>query len=539
MKHVKFFVFLCILTFTVSCGQQIRFIQYKVQKGETVDNIAKKLDIKVRYLKRLNPGLDSIPKTNSYIVVPEKKLAIFKNKLKENSVIVADSISNTTNQPGIISVLGEPREQFVTYEIQKGDTFYSLNKKFEVNRAELLLLNPELSKGLKVGMILKIKEIPNEVIKEEIFYSDYIDNNTSLKVALLLPFRTVEYSNDTLTLKEIFYGNTLVNIATDFYLGAEIAVDSLRRKGVDIELNVFDTGGRGTNEINNIIFEKDLNNNNVIIGPFYSSEVKTVASNVNIPVVFPVYSKSQSEFNLSNIVKTSPDKKVFREELQRYVNENFDGGNIIIVSDDKYDNSQISRQIKIDLESSSLLSDTIVKTVNILIPKDGYIAKDRFLEILKPDTKNWVILATDNNIIVSDAINSLISLPEQTTVKLFTFDKGLVYDKIDNRKLAKIGFTYVSDEFVDESSLSSRVFRKQYLKKNNALPSFYATKGFDITYDILIRLASGNDLKSTLEEGMSMRVETKFDYRNSESISENNGLFIIQYNKDLSLIKLK
>lgn len=533
MKHLKIFIFLCILTFTVSCGQQIRFIQYKVQKGETVSEIAQKLDMKAGYLIRLNPGIDSFPIANSYIVVPEKNLKNFNKKLKENIKVVTESISDSSKVVEIEKVL----PQFVVYKVKKGDTFYNLNKAFEVTRGELLLLNPELSEGLKLGMILKIKEIPTEITKEGVFYSDYIKVDKELKVALLLPFRADKYKSDTLTLKEIFIRNaTLVNIATDFYLGAEVAIDSLRRKGVNIELNVFDTGDRKGNEIAKIISEKDLNSNDVIIGPLYSEELQKVAANVNIPVVFPVYSKNQSEFSSSNIVKTSPDKKVFREELERYILENFDGGHVIIVSDDALENLQTSRSMKASLGS---MSDTIIKTINILSPKEGFIEKDRFLEILEPNTKNWVIIATDNNVIVSDVVNSLISLPEETAVKVFTFDKGEVYDNIDNGKLAKIGFTYISDDFVDESSLNSRIFRNQYLQRNKALPSFYATKGFDITYDILIRLASGNDLKSTLEEGMSTRVETKFDYRNSKYIAENKGLFIVQYNEDLSLTKLK
>ncbi|MFT6192346.1 MAG: LysM repeat protein [Polaribacter sp.] len=539
MKHLKFFIFLSILTFTVSCGQQMRFIQYKVQKGETMSKIAQKLEMKTPDLIRLNPDVLGEPVPNSFIVVPQKKLKILKNKLKGiANQVVSDSIADSTYLNDTNGLLDEFKEKFIVYEVKKGDTFYALNKAFEVSRGELLLLNPELSEGLKVGMILKIKEIPAQNVTDEFFYSDYIDPGTDLKVALLLPFRTDKYSNDTLTLKEIFTRNaTLVNIATDFYLGAEVAIDSLRGKGIDIQLNVFDTGGRNSDKISSIIFEKDLNNHNVVIGPLYSEEVQTVAENVNIPVIFPVYSKNQSEFSSSNIVKTSPDKRVFREELERYIKENFDGGNIIVVSDDKFDNLQISRLIKMSL--ASVASDTIVKTIKILSPQEGYIEKERFLEILEPNTKNWVVIATDNTVIVSDVVNSLISLPEETSVKVFTFDKGGVYDKIDNRKLAKIGFTYVSDDFVDESSLSSRIFRKQYLQKNKALPSFYATKGFDITYDILIRLASGKDLKSTLEEGMSMRVETKFDYRNSTNISENKGLFIVQYNEDLSLTRLK
>ena len=98
----------------------------------------------------------------------------------------------------------------------------------------------------------------------------------------------------------------------------------------------------------------------------------------------------------------------------------------------------------------------------------------------------------------------------------------------------------MSDEFVDEASPSTQLFNTQYLKKNNALPSFYATKAFDITYDILMRLASGDDLKSTFQKGASYRVETKFDYLNTPTgLSENKGAFIVRYNKDLSLTRLK
>ena len=55
MKHVKFFVFLCILTFAVSCSQQKKYIQYKVKEGETMRTIASDLDMKTKDLLRLNP----------------------------------------------------------------------------------------------------------------------------------------------------------------------------------------------------------------------------------------------------------------------------------------------------------------------------------------------------------------------------------------------------------------------------------------------------------------------------------------------------
>jgi hypothetical protein len=207
----------------------------------------------------------------------------------------------------------------------------------------------------------------------------------------------------------------------------------------------------------------------------------------------------------------------------------------MIVGDGNPTSNAISFSMKQSLESH----DSISK-VHVLKPVKGYIKKERFLEILKPNVKNWVVFSPNDNVIVKKAINSFISLPESTSVKAFAYDKGKGFDEEDNLKLAKIGFTYVSDEYVDEKSYSTQLFNKQYYTKNNALPSFYATKGIDITYDILMRLASGNNLKETFKEGASFRVESKFDYHyNPSKASENKGLFILQYNKDLSLTRLK
>lgn len=519
-----------------------------------MSRIAQKLEMTTSNLIRLNPDVNGEPRANTFLVVPEKKLNNFKNKGNVNPELDGDSTVENTDVTEEEKRLEALKEKYEVYEVKKGDTFFNLKQRFGLTRGELLLLNPELKEGLKLGMILKIKEISTEVVLTDLdFYTDAINYNKDLKVALLLPFRTYKYKSDTLLLKEIFANNSrLVNIATDFYLGAEIAIDSLRNQGVTIEFTAFDTGERRSNQINKIISENNLNDNDVIIGPLYSEEATTVASNVNIPVIYPVYSSDQSNFTASNIVKTSPEKKVFRDELERYIIENFNKtdsliandsiinqinfikkGNIIIVGNDDFESVKTSKLIQTNLTFGTSA------VVNIIQPEEGYIAKTRFLELLKPNENNWVIIATDDTVIVSDAINSLISLPEETAVKVFTFDKGRVYDKVDNRKLAKIGFTYVSDDFIDENAVNSRIFNNQYQKKNNTLPSVYATKGFDITYDVLIRLASGNDLKTTLDAGISRRIETKFDYRNSTYISENKGLFIVQYNKDLTLTRLK
>ena len=68
--------------------------------------------------------------------------------------------------------------------------------------------------------------------------------NSSIKLALLLPFKANE--NISKEAKNIFSKNkSLANIVTDFYMGAEIAIDSIKKQGVSVETKVFDTGKKG------------------------------------------------------------------------------------------------------------------------------------------------------------------------------------------------------------------------------------------------------------------------------------------------------
>ncbi|WP_237588948.1 PBP1 and LysM peptidoglycan-binding domain-containing protein [Polaribacter sp. DS7-9] len=492
--------------------------------------------MKTTELMLLNPDVGRKPPVNTVIVIPNKKMVVTEQgnsiNTEDNSIVVKDDTNNTESLNFKDGIIEENDKLFVGYQVKKGDTFYSLTRFYNVSKDEMIALNPELSEGLKTGQIIKIKDIEAGESLDKNIYEDVIEDSNSLKVALLLPFLANDY--DSIESKDIFLKSKLANIVTDLYLGAEIAIDSLEKQGLNVELNVFDTERKNT-KINSILSENILNDYDVIIGPLYSEEAEKVAANVKTPVIFPVYSKNQSNFKSSRLIKTAADKSIFRKGLIDYISESFTSGNLILVGDGSSASNMSSNVIKTSLEKHDSIN-----YISVLKTRDGYIAKDRFLEVLKPNTNNWVVLTSDDEVLVADAINSLISLPDSTDVRVFAINKGKAFDKIDNKKLAKVHLTYASDEYVDESSKTTQLFNKQYYIKNNVLPSFYATKGFDITYDVLMRLASGNRLEATFKDGASYRVETKFDYDTKLFGSvDNNGLFIVQYKEDLSLVRLK
>ncbi len=63
--------------------------------------------------------------------------------------------------------------------MEQGDTVFSIVNKFGVTIDELIALNPDLSKGLKTGMVLKIKKLDAAYTKK---------NGDALNVVLMLPF---------------------------------------------------------------------------------------------------------------------------------------------------------------------------------------------------------------------------------------------------------------------------------------------------------------------------------------------------------------
>ena len=546
MKHFKLLVTFFVFTIAVSCGQQKKYVTYKVKQGETMRSIAKKLDVKTKDLLRLNPDVGRRPSANTEIFIPNKNTINLIEKKEDTpiDIVVKDSIKQ--DSINIVNQIEELKKEFVIHNVSKGDTFYSLTRYYNVLKSDLIELNPELIEGLKLGAAIKIKKIV-EGENLDVIYKDTISYDSSVKLALLLPFRAKLF--DTIPSQEIFQNDRLNNIVTDFYLGAELAIDSLRNQGVNVALTVIDTEDRNT-VINDLISNQTLEGQDAIIGSIYSDETKKLANRVSAPLIFPVFSKSQTSFRSTRIVKTSPDKHLYKEKLLSYISKQYKNENIIVVGDSTATSITEVKQI-----ANILKQHDSINEVHEIIPHYGYIAQERFLKMMKPDTtniKNWVIIATNNNVVSADAINSLISFPdppepededeepeEKTNylVKLFGFEKS---DYVDYSKLAQLEFVHVTDTYVDENSLAARTFNKQYLQKNKALPSYYATRGFDVTYDVVMRLASGNDLYDTFKEGVSYRVESKFDFnKRLFSISENRGLYLLEFQPDLSIKRIE
>ena len=608
MGKIKILVFACILTFTISCSQQKRYVTYEVKKGETMRDIANRLGVKTKDLLRLNPDVGRRPDAKTLIVIPNPKLNTTKTEpadesentnpvdevtvevpkdsiatdslkvakivyeytthtvaaketvyaltkkynisksellklnpeypdLKNNKLSIGQVLKVIATEKKTYISLEEDLKNHVTHEVQPKETVYSLTRFYNITKEDLIRLNPEfpgiVENKIKYGEVLRIRKIEEKKDTDSSkFYIDTIAQDASIKLAILLPFKSKQYSD--LPYKDVFKKNKLANMVTDFYMGAEIAIDSLKQQGVAIDVTLFDTGNRGEN-IDAILEQNKLEDVDVVIGPFYSNKAELVASKVKSPVIFPHFSKNQDAFSSSKLIKAEPDIETHTQFLTTHLKEIYNGETIFVVGDgEDYSNNQVKNIVN-DLKKHDSISE-----ITVLKPEDGYIKKERFTDAMKPKTHCWILMTSDDKVAVADALNSMVVLPEDVTAQMFSVTKNGAYNDIDNNKLAKLEFCYVTNNFIDKKAIETKVYTKKYRAKNFAYPTEYSNKGFDVTYDILVRLASGERLSNTFDQGVSFRLESKFDYRKKLfGSTSNDGLFIVKYNTNLDLQRLK
>lgn len=478
---------------------QIHIIKAK----ETKFGIARKYGISIAELEALNPG------------VPENFPIGTQLKVPETSVTESATIEDET---------------FDFYEVQPKEGFFRLKVKLGLSQEEIVALNPYAKDGLKEGMILKIpKEISNALAANarKVNLEGKITDRSQKRVVVLLPFQLRKMVSDSLKdNKELIKNNRTMRIALDFHSGVLMAAEFAKDKGISTELNVYDTAGN-LNTLSGILTGNDFSSIDAVIGPLLSKNVERAASvlkSKNVPVFSPL---SNRNIKLtSNLFQTLPSEDLLETTMIEYLRKNAGDRNIILISDSE----------KVKQKQALLIALPGAKT---LAPREkGFFYLVDIENKIDKTRENWVILESNNPVILSNVVGLLNGMPEEYQIRLFTTDKNENYEfnDISNMHLAHLNFTFPSNR-KSYNYEDKNAFVVSYKNKYGVLPNRFAVRGFDVTYDVLLRLAAkGNVYDASNDDFETEYVENKFRYRKKMfSGYKNSALYILKYNQDLQL----
>ncbi len=453
-----------------------------------------------------------------------------RNGLKEGMVI---RIPQTKLDAGEVNT-----DNYIFYEVKPKQTVYSLTRKLGLSYKELLALNPDLIDGLKAGMILKLPkakagslEVRNSLVLDKISLLDSLHAENKPKLLFLLPFRLdkIDMADMEGVVSAIEKRND-VKLSLGLYSGALIALDSLADLGISVDVKTLDNQ-LDVSRTKALLAKENLKDYNAIVGPLDGPSFQQVAmsaSNYHVPVIAPI--RVPNDVNLANVFFTYPSDELLRDRMLAYMDTIRTNQHVIVI----YDNKHLTEK-KLILEKFPTADSLEI----VQEEKSIGVNLEKLKQLLTLGKDNWVFLETDNSKLVS-SVSSILnsSINKDVKVRMLTTNRNRAFenDVISVSHLSNLNFTYPSAY----REIGNNSFVKRYQQRFGSTPDRYAVRGFDVVYDLLLKLAYKNDLFliSTMI-GETEYNGNKFSYEKYPASGYfNQSSYIIAYD-DMQIVELK
>jgi peptidoglycan DL-endopeptidase LytF len=463
--------------------------EYIVQQKDNYYRISRQFNITKEELFALNPGLEEKG------LKPGESIKVNKSGTKSSGADVFQENSNpktkvdSGNEKSSSNTVSS-EDDYVTYTVQQGDTVFSIVNKFGVTIDELIALNPELSKGLKTGMVLKIKKLDPAYVKK---------NGDALSVVMMLPFG---YST----------GETQYRtMALDFLTGAKLAIERNARNGQKLDIKIVDSGNEAS--FRNSLTQINPDNTDLIIGPFFKSNVVDVldfTKNQKIPIVAP-FANSPELYNYSNLIIVETNDQTYADKIVEEVKSAFSDQKIYIVADSKKENANY---IKAGLEKTLRNPNITIVNSSADIQLDKNMMTGQSAPVI-------AILASDNDTAGEAFAGRVIALSKEVQgVKAFSMYYAPVFEKkVDD--LSQAHLVYLMDRKINTEGSFEKEILAAYKNKYCKTPPKFAIVGFDIVNDMLTRENKKGEIFRQMNK-VQTQLATKFEFVKSKA----NGAYV-------------
>ena len=677
------------------------FLTYKVKKGNTLHYIAKRFDVSVEDILKYNPSAEKGIGKGDVLRIPDKDDL---ERIKTEQAL-QPQIQNTTTHTvkanetlfsiskqygisiveliqlnpqagqglkvgmvlqlssGVASVTRNqdqavPNESYFTHLVESGDTFWSLERKFNTTRDDLERINPVLKEGLKAGLRIRIPSqnvpefevvpndesaftkytvkrgetiygiarhfgvsipalkrvnpvldyrglvegesilIPNEkevaveqtekspFTFEEPAYNDsrfavqFRSENLPVdcqpnpqahfeiyNVGLLLPFYLP--ANDTINLKQVIpdaeqadeqedlmasadsfivRSNRIIYPRSEsfvqFYEGVLIALDSLKKAGMNIRLHVYDTN-QNKATIQSIINQPEFRSLNLIIGPVFPELQGPVAefARVNrIPMISPLSAAGDFEQTNPFYFKINPTKEYLIRQTSNYIADEYFDKNLVVLQMGEYQHLPEAQLVNLSREKL-FASSYRNQTQQVLfheynLPQEGALGLSR---ILSKEQENVFIIPSETEAQVSVAVTNLNAVAENYPVTLVGLSNFQRYKSIQTEYYHHVRMNLLSPYYVDYQAPVVNRFIHKFRQNFYTDPNQFSFQGYDIAFYFMSALFNyGKDFVNCLPSNHVKLTQGEFYFEkvNRTGGYMNQGLFILDYEPDYS-IRLK
>jgi len=562
-------------------------VQHQVQAKETVYGISKQYNIAIEKLYDLNPGLKenglkigqflNLAETTSKNTAavsnnnqPVKNLASTTVIVEKGETIYGIAVKNNTTvsvlyelnqglvenglkvgQPINIPVSGEVKKEIAetskktkakTIVVQPKQTIYNIAKTNNISQEQLMEWNPDLKNGLKDGSTLIVgysyekvpfsdnsapKPIENTPISVKKGIDLSLPNDGSTRdLVLLLPFNVANNNFNNPSINQSIKEDVFLNMTLDFYSGAKMAIDVLKDKNYNLNIKFVDS--KETNralDVNTLKGDFDFSATDVIIGPFFQKNVDAVSEtfkNQQTIIVSPLSTEKGKPFPRQ--VHTMPNTEIVKKEMLEYVISKQE--RVVAITDGKKTSSQY-------------FSTNYPAITTLSVTTDEKVSPTVLKNLLSETETNYIVYDATSLTTTVELISTLKSLQKEFKIQLVSLEKLDVLESSDVEMNDLIALKYTFPSVTNDASGNKKEkFVKEYKAVYGKNPSRFATRGYDVTYDIITRMFESDEDSNIFDYG-SQQIENKFAYINENGGVYNNAVYILYYDKDLTIKEAK
>lgn len=507
---------------------------HTIQAGETLYRLSVKYNVTTQAICEANPGLSTENfRSGQVIIIPVQSDS---KPQKETPKIEEQENTNVK--------MNDWKDM---HKVERKETIFSISREYGITEEELIAANPELKKGkLKKGTFLfipygkndKKQESESQPITKELTNEEVFSQNEELKkdiktikAAVMLPFMAGTSTNMDEQVRMV-----------EYYEGFLMAVDSLKKQGVSIDLYTYDTKGREAT-LNSILSKKEMKNMDIIFGPAKAQDIDvlaTFADKNNIRLVVPFAPKVDEVFKNPHIYQINTPQSYLYSEVYEHFTRKFSDSNVIFLnaSNGDREKDEFIKGMKTELRNNG-------------ISYRDFTVTDNFYEI------TTVMDTLRNNIFIptSGKSTALVKiLPQLTQIRrehpnymmnLFGYPEWQTYTNDYLASFYEID-TYFYSSFYTNNLFPAAVhftnsYRRWYSKDMANIYPKYGMLGYDTGYFFLKGLSKyGNKMEENLNSIQVTPIQTgfKFERVNNWGGFINRKVFFVHFSKDYELIKL-
>jgi len=563
-------------------AQKPEFYKHKVKKKETLYSISRLYGVEIGDIYAANPRLTSVLSVGQVIKIPKTQIKkpyiiyVASKKIKLNKVAKMYKIPLSRLQSDNPS-LGKRIYAGQRVRVPVGEMALKHLKEKEKTTGKETEKGHEEAPPLTAGC-KKIKPHPGKVFNVALMIPFFLEETDSLDVDKFLlekeedfkPFRFIE-----------------------FYEGALMAVDSLKKQGMNIRLHVYDVD-KNLTKTAKVLQDPGLKTMDLIIGPFYNysfAQVALFASTFGIPIVNPLSYREQILEDYPTAIKVKPGKQYQADLVPELVKQYYPGYKVFLISHTAYKDADLVTNLannisaglhptvkvsnndlynlvvavshrgiddedydenaplpKIRYEGMEIYPDIIEAAiddstvVNNSLIRINYAVDSLhpFLDNASPLRKNLVILYGESKAFIMDAMNRLNEQRDTFNIQLIGMPGIEKFSNLDDRQSNNMNLTYFSSYYLDYNSPETGDFVKAFREKYATDPDIYGFTGYDVTRYFLHALYNlDNRFFDCLQADPLNLLMTRYRFKKVKDTGnyENSYWNLLRY-QNLELIKL-